>query len=127
MTTQAACWAGGRDPQETGDPLVIKTSCFSDLAMSVQKATCTQAMYERDVLKRSPTLASTDPVRLTLFICGLPDSLKTNGQGCIQTPCACAMNAAAAAVQPLSDQVHITTWSEFQQEIINYAIWAGLI
>ncbi|GAB0182736.1 hypothetical protein GRJ2_000738900 [Grus japonensis] len=130
LTMRAAYWAGSIDPQERGDPLVIKTSGFSDLAVSVQKAACIQAMYERDVLRRSPMLAPVDPARLTPLIRGLPDSLKTyvaNVQDRIQTTR--DMNAAAAAAQPPQEQVHVPTWREFVHEIVNYGRrmgWIGL-
>uniref|UniRef100_A0A8B9NYL3 Uncharacterized protein n=1 Tax=Apteryx owenii TaxID=8824 RepID=A0A8B9NYL3_APTOW len=128
LTARAAYWAGGLDPQERGDPLVIETTGFSDLVASVQKAACIQAMYEREALRRSPMLAPVNPARLTPLIRGLPDSLKTyvaNAQDRIQT--ARAMNAGAAATQPPRNQVHVTTWNEFVQEIINYGRRTGWV
>ncbi|NXO54347.1 POL5 protein, partial [Aramus guarauna] len=71
LTMRAANWAGGIDPQDRGEPVVIKTSGLSDLAVSVQKAACIQAMYERDMLRRSPMLAPVDPARLTPLIRGI--------------------------------------------------------
>lgn len=75
-------------------------------------------MCERDVLRRSPMLAPIDPARLTLLTHGLPDNLKIYVvQNCTQT--VHTMIAAMAAAQPPWEQVTITTWSEFVQEV-NY-------
>ncbi|GAB0209719.1 hypothetical protein GRJ2_003437600 [Grus japonensis] len=132
LTTRAAYWAGGIDPQERGDPLVIKTSGFSDLAVSVQKAACIQAMYERDVLRRSPMLAPIDPARLTPLIRGLPDSLKTyvaNVQDRIRATGeanAVPYRAPRVGRHNYRDQA-IPTWSEFVQEIVNYGRHMGWI
>ncbi|GAB0210313.1 hypothetical protein GRJ2_003497100 [Grus japonensis] len=132
LTMRAAYWAGGIDPQERGDPLVIKTSGFSDLAVSVQKAACIQAMYERDVLRTSPMLAPIDPARLTPLIRGLPDSLKTyvaNVQDRIraaQEANAVPYHAARAGRSNYRDQL-IPTWSEFVQERVNYGHRMGWI
>lgn len=59
LTAQVVYWAGGIDLQDRGDPLVIKTARFFDLAASVQKTVCIQTMYERDKLRRSPMLTPT--------------------------------------------------------------------
>ncbi|GAB0208766.1 pol-like protein ENS-3 [Grus japonensis] len=132
LTTWAAYWAGGIDPQERGDPLVIKTSGFSDLAVSVQKAACIQAMYERDVLRTSPMLAPIDPARLTPLIRGLPDSLKTyvaNVQDRIRATGeanAVPYRAPRVGRHNYRDQA-IPTWSEFVQERVNYGRRMGWI
>ncbi|GAB0207183.1 hypothetical protein GRJ2_003183900 [Grus japonensis] len=132
LTMRAAYWAGGIDPQERGDPLVIKTSGFSDLAVSVQKAACIQAMYERDVLRKSPMLAPIDPARLTPLIRGLPDSLKTyvaNVQDRIRATGeanAVPYRAPRVGRHNYRDQA-IPTWSEFVQEIVNYGRHMGWI
>jgi len=55
---RAAYWAGGIEPHDRGEPSVIKTSGFSDLVTSVQKAACMQAMHEWDVFIRAPITES---------------------------------------------------------------------
>ena len=61
----AAYRVSGIDPQERGESLVMKTSGFSDLAASLQKPACIQAMQEKDLLRRSLKLALIDPASLT--------------------------------------------------------------
>jgi len=78
LTLRSAYWAGSIDLQDRGEPLVIKTSGFSDFVTAIQKAACIQAMHERDVLIRSPMLDPIDPARLIPLICSLPDSWKTS-------------------------------------------------
>lgn len=71
-------------------------------------------------------LAPIDLARFTPLICGLPDSLKiyiSNAQDCIELNC--TMNSAAAAAQAPREKTHITTWSEFVQEIVNYKCRMG--
>lgn len=60
LTAHAAYLVGGIDPQDRGDPLVIKTVEFCDLTASVQKAVCIHAMYKRGLVAESPMLASID-------------------------------------------------------------------
>lgn len=76
-----------QEPQDRGDPLVIQTTGSSDLAASVQKAACIQAMCDREPSRKSPMQAPTDPACLTPLIQGLPDTLKifaAKVQDCLQ-------------------------------------------
>lgn len=129
LTARAAYWAGSKNPRERGEPLIINTTDFSDFAVSVQKAACIQAIYERDVTRKSPMLAPIDPARLTLLICGLPDSLKmhaANTQDRIKEARAC--NKGSHDSQSTGqDPVHIITWSEFVQEIVSYGRQMGWV
>lgn len=128
LTAQVVYWAGGIDLQDRGDPLVIKTAWFPDLAASVQKAVCIQSMYERDRLRRSPMLAPIDSARLTHLIQSLPNSLKTcsklsgwNAAG------SCPKCCSSWASGGLGQMMHLATWSEFVQEIVNYGCWTGWV
>ncbi|GAB0206095.1 hypothetical protein GRJ2_003075100 [Grus japonensis] len=130
LTMRAANWAGGIDPQDRGEPVVIKTSGLSDLAVSVQKAACIQAMYERDMLRRSPMLAPVDPARLTPLIRGLPDSLKKYVVS-VQDRIRATQEANAGpyraprAGRPNYRNQMIPTWNEFVQEIVGYGRRVG--
>uniref|UniRef100_A0A8B9DS55 Uncharacterized protein n=1 Tax=Anser cygnoides TaxID=8845 RepID=A0A8B9DS55_ANSCY len=112
-------------PGERGEPLEIRATSYSDLAVAVQKAACIQAIYERDEFRKSPMLAPIDPVRLTPLIRGLPDCLKMfvantqdhilaarrdDDRGCRQNP-----------------NSPIPTWSEFVQDIDKYGRRMGWI
>lgn len=59
-----------------GTPAVIKTTGFSDLTDPVQKAACTQVVWERSRFTGSLMLAPINPARLTLLNQDIPDSLK---------------------------------------------------
>ncbi|KAK4824891.1 hypothetical protein QYF61_021131 [Mycteria americana] len=125
LTARAAYWAGGIDPQERGEPLVIKATGSSDLVAAVQKAACIQAIYERDELRKSPMLAPIDPARLTPLIRGLPDCLKmfvANAQDRIQAAC-----RDAGCDRRLSQCIPIPTWSEFAQDMHRYGRRTGWI
>ncbi|KAK4805753.1 hypothetical protein QYF61_021852 [Mycteria americana] len=114
-----------RDPQERGEPLVIKATSYSDLAAAVQKAACIQAIYERDELRKSLILAPIDPARLTALIHGLPDCLKmfvANAQDRIQ-----AARRDAGPDRRRSQRIPIPTWSEFVQDIHRYGCRVGWI
>ncbi|XP_075604452.1 uncharacterized protein LOC142601014 [Balearica regulorum gibbericeps] len=132
LTMRAANWAGSIDPQDRGEPLVIKTSGFSDLVVSVQKAACIQAMYERDMLRRSPMLAPVDPAQLTPLIRGLPDSLKTYVAS-VQDRIRATQEASAGpyharrAGRPNYRNQQIPTWNEFVQELVSYGRRMGWI
>jgi len=132
LTMRAAYWAGGIDPHDRGEPSVIKTSGFSDLVTSVQKAACMQAMHEQDVLIRSPVLAPIDPARLTPLIRGLPDSLKSyvaNIQDRLQVACPRQGRRPCRGQDQDQDQDQnqVITWSEFVQDIVNYGRRMGWI
>uniref|UniRef100_A0A8C3BI70 Uncharacterized protein n=1 Tax=Cairina moschata TaxID=8855 RepID=A0A8C3BI70_CAIMO len=125
LTARAAYWAGGIDPQERGEPLEIRATSYSDLAVAVQKAACIQAIYERDEFRKSPVLAPINPARLTPLIRGLPDCLKmfvSNTQGRIQ-----AARRDGDCGRRRNPYSPIPTWSEFVQDIDNYARRMGWI
>ncbi|XP_040434397.1 uncharacterized protein LOC121080446 [Falco naumanni] len=61
LTTRAAYWAGGMDPQERGEPLEIRAKGYSDLSAAVRKAACLQAMYDREEFRKSPQLIASLP------------------------------------------------------------------
>uniref|UniRef100_A0A8B9VGG3 Uncharacterized protein n=1 Tax=Anas zonorhyncha TaxID=75864 RepID=A0A8B9VGG3_9AVES len=125
LTARAAYWAGGIDPQERGEPLEIRATSYSDLAVAVQKAACIQAIYERDEFRKSPMLAPINPARLTPLIRGLPDCLKmfvSNTQGHIL-----AAHRDGDRGRRQNPYFPIPTWSEFVQDIDNYARRMGWI
>ncbi|XP_071891101.1 uncharacterized protein [Anas platyrhynchos] len=118
ITARAAYWAGGIDPQERGEPLEIRATGYSDLAVAVQKAACIQAIYERDEFRKSTMLSPIDPIRLTPLIRGLPDCLKmfvANTQDHILA--ACRDDDSGCRQNPNSP---IPTWSELVQDIDKY-------
>lgn len=129
LTARAAYWAGSINPKDRGEPLVINTTDLSDFVVSVQKAACIQAIYERDVTRKSPMLAPIDPTRLILLICGLPDCLKMHAAHTLdRIEEARARNKVDRDSQsPGQDRVHIITWSEFAQEIISYGCRIGWV
>lgn len=44
ITSRVAYWAGGVDPKERGEPVIIRVKGLSEVAEGVQKAACVQAM-----------------------------------------------------------------------------------
>ncbi|OPJ67375.1 hypothetical protein AV530_011660 [Patagioenas fasciata monilis] len=46
-TSRVAYWAGGVDPREREEPVIIRIRGLSELSEGVQKAACIQAMYEK--------------------------------------------------------------------------------
>uniref|UniRef100_A0A8B9EKY0 Uncharacterized protein n=1 Tax=Anser cygnoides TaxID=8845 RepID=A0A8B9EKY0_ANSCY len=125
ITAWAAYWAGGVDPQERGEPLEIRATSYSDLAVAVQRAACIQAIYERDEFRKSLMLAPVDPVRLTLLIHGLPDCLKmfvANTQDRIQ-----AARRDGDRGRRRNPNFPIPTWNEFVQDIDKYGRRMGWI
>ena len=75
ITSRVAYWAGGVDPKERGEPVIIRVKGLSELAEGVQKAACVQAMDERGQ-HGIPMAAPVDPSHLRPLLRGLPDTLK---------------------------------------------------
>ncbi|KFQ42709.1 hypothetical protein N333_00184, partial [Nestor notabilis] len=117
LTARAAYWAGGIDPQERGDPLIIQTNSLSELITSVQKAACIQAIYERDPTKKSPMQSFIDPARLNPLIHGLPESLKMYVVG-IQIRLQNNRYSSHSRRRGQCDPN--LTWEEFVQDVVDY-------
>ncbi|KGL93484.1 hypothetical protein N301_02881, partial [Charadrius vociferus] len=79
-TQRAACWAGGLNPLERGDPLAI-ISTADQLLESVHKAACLQMIQERILTPgcEPPMMPLVNPEIMTPLIRGLPKSLKPPG------------------------------------------------
>ncbi|KAK4806399.1 hypothetical protein QYF61_016249 [Mycteria americana] len=46
ITSRVACWAGGTDALDRGEPSIIPIRSLSELSTAVTKAACTQAMHK---------------------------------------------------------------------------------
>ncbi|KFV00196.1 hypothetical protein N340_03542, partial [Tauraco erythrolophus] len=125
LTARAAYWAGGINPQERGDPLIITTKGLSDLASSVQKAACVQAIYNRKLGTRSPMSAPIDPERLTPLIRGLPASLQLYllaMQDRLQ-----ADVARNAGLPRWQQPAPIPSWTDLLRDLISYGRRVGWV
>ncbi|XP_074935141.1 uncharacterized protein LOC142050403 [Phalacrocorax aristotelis] len=128
LTQRVAYWAGGLNPLERGEPLVI-TGTVDQLVENVQKAACLQMMYDRELKpnQSSPMMTPVDPERMTPLIQGLPDSLKPIGvqlQGKIQNTSEGERTAATLEGIITPDRGRsgreVWTWGEVAQELINF-------
>uniref|UniRef100_A0A8C6YPD6 Uncharacterized protein n=1 Tax=Nothoprocta perdicaria TaxID=30464 RepID=A0A8C6YPD6_NOTPE len=116
ITAQVAYWAGGIDPRERGEPLVIKFRGLSGLSEAMQKAVCIQAMYDRghsDV----PLMAPVNPVHLRPLIKGLPDTAKIYMQN---------LKERVIRAQEHNDHnihtppIHVPTWADLLHDMVSY-------
>ncbi|KFV71562.1 hypothetical protein N307_10040, partial [Dryobates pubescens] len=108
LTQRAAYWAGGFDPKERGEPVVLQGG-MNQIMENVQKAACLQMIYERELKHHfeSPLSLLVDANRMTPLIRGLPDSLKIRGIELQKE----------IANTPLSSR----TWEDLGRELLDYA------
>ncbi|XP_075368315.1 uncharacterized protein LOC142414709 [Mycteria americana] len=122
LTQRAAYWAGGLDPLERGDPVIIPTPGLDQITESVQKAACLQLMDDRQLIPHqpSPMLLKADPNRMKPLIKGLPDPLKLYAiqiQDCLRT---------ALPIQEWSGMTRNQLWREGLRKEIPRELMDGL-
>ncbi|XP_068006233.1 uncharacterized protein [Melanerpes formicivorus] len=129
LTQRAAYWAGGFDPKERGEPLILRGG-MNQIMENVQKAACLQMIYERELKHHfeSPLSLLVDANRMTALVRGLPDSLKIRGiqlqKEIADTPISSRMQAALrhnlahGGSQP---DLKPWTWEEVGRELLDYA------
>lgn len=116
LTLRVAHWAGGIGSGGRGDPPAVKTAGLSRLAELVQKAVCTQAVYECGE-QGIPLAAPGDPVHLKPLIRCLPGAVKMHVQ-----------NLKEKITQAIDHNTRnhgqrrqpVFTWGELLQEIAIY-------
>lgn len=115
ITSRVAYWAGGVDPKERGEPVIIWVKGLAELAEGVEKAACVQAMDERGQ-DGIPMAAPVDPSHLRPLIRGLPDTLKIPVQSLGERiPGTIERNRRAP-----QNPEHVLTWGEVLHRIVTY-------